>query len=44
MYRTTERFLELFGLDAVSSLPSLEDLQDVREDFEDDETWDEKRE
>lgn len=44
LYRTTERFLELFGLDAVSSLPSLEDLQDVREDFEDDETWDEKRE
>ena len=29
LYRTTERFLELFGLDAISSLPTLEELQDT---------------
>ena len=34
LYRTTERFLELFGLDAISSLPTLAELQDtfIRED------------
>jgi segregation and condensation protein B len=29
LYRTTDRFLELFGLDSISSLPSLEELQDT---------------
>jgi segregation and condensation protein B len=29
LYRTTDRFLEIFGLDAISSLPSLEDLQET---------------
>jgi segregation and condensation protein B len=31
LYRTTDRFLELFGLDSISSLPSLEELQDTFE-------------
>lgn len=29
LYRTTDRFLELFGLDAISSLPTLAELQDT---------------
>jgi segregation and condensation protein B len=29
LYRTTDRFLELFGLDAISALPTLEDLQET---------------
>lgn len=29
LYRTTDRFLELFGLESISSLPTLEDLQDT---------------
>ncbi|EFQ23633.1 SMC-Scp complex subunit ScpB [Aminomonas paucivorans] len=29
LYRTTSRFLELFGLGGLGELPSLEDLQDV---------------
>lgn len=29
LFRTTERFLELFGLDAISALPTLEELQDT---------------
>ncbi len=29
LYRTTSRFLEIFGLDAISSLPRLEDLEEV---------------
>lgn len=29
LFRTTERFLELFGLDAISSLPTLEELQET---------------
>lgn len=29
LYRTTDRFLELFGLDSISSLPTLEELQDT---------------
>ncbi|MDR0617081.1 MAG: SMC-Scp complex subunit ScpB [Synergistaceae bacterium] len=29
LYRTTDMFLELFGLDAISSLPTLEELQDT---------------
>jgi segregation and condensation protein B len=43
LYRTTDRFLELFGLDSISSLPTLEELQETSsvpaagdEDFEDD--------
>lgn len=28
LYRTTDRFLELFGLDSIASLPTLEDLRD----------------
>jgi segregation and condensation protein B len=29
LYRTTDRFLELFGLDSTASLPRLEELQDM---------------
>lgn len=29
LYRTTARFLEVFGLDGVSSLPALEDLAEI---------------
>lgn len=29
LYRTTERFLDLFGLESIASLPRLEDLQDI---------------
>jgi segregation and condensation protein B len=29
LYRTTDRFLELFGLDSISSLPTLEELQET---------------
>ncbi|MDR0652321.1 MAG: SMC-Scp complex subunit ScpB [Synergistaceae bacterium] len=29
LYRTTDRFLELFGLDSIASLPTLEELQDT---------------
>jgi segregation and condensation protein B len=29
LYRTTDRFLDLFGLESISSLPALEDLQDT---------------
>jgi segregation and condensation protein B len=29
LYRTTDRFLELFGLEGISSLPTLEELQDT---------------
>jgi segregation and condensation protein B len=29
LYRTTDRFLELFGLESISSLPSLEELQET---------------
>jgi segregation and condensation protein B len=29
LYRTTSRFLEVFGLDAVSALPCLDDLKEV---------------
>lgn len=29
LYRTTDRFLDLFGLESISSLPRLEDLQDI---------------
>ena len=29
LYRTTDRFLELFGLDAISALPTLEELQET---------------
>lgn len=29
LYRTTDRFLELFGLDSLSDLPSLEDLAET---------------
>jgi segregation and condensation protein B len=29
LYRTTDRFLELFGLDAISSLPTIEELQET---------------
>jgi segregation and condensation protein B len=29
LYRTTDRFLELFGLDSISALPTLEELQDT---------------
>ncbi len=29
LYRTTDRFLDLFGLESISALPRLEDLQDL---------------
>jgi segregation and condensation protein B len=29
LYRPPDRFLEMFGLEAISSLPTLEDLQDI---------------
>jgi segregation and condensation protein B len=29
LYRTTDRFLELFGLDSIATLPSLEELQET---------------
>jgi len=29
LFRTTDRFLELFGLDAISALPTLEELQET---------------
>jgi segregation and condensation protein B len=29
LYRTTDRFLDLFGLESISSLPELEDLRDM---------------
>ena len=29
LYRTTDRFLDLFGLESISSLPRLEDIQDT---------------
>lgn len=29
LYRTTTRFLDVFGLDAISSLPSMEDLAEI---------------
>ena len=32
LFRTTERFLEIFGLAGISSLPSLEELKDYRSD------------
>ncbi|MDR1482589.1 MAG: SMC-Scp complex subunit ScpB [Synergistaceae bacterium] len=32
LYRTTDRFLDLFGLESISSLPTLEDLQDTSPD------------
>lgn len=47
LYRTTDRFLEIFGLDAISALPTLEELQEtyVRDPAaESDEGWDEDRE
>jgi segregation and condensation protein B len=31
LYRTTDRFLELFGLDSISSLPALDELQETFE-------------
>ena len=32
LFRTTDRFLEIFGLAGISSLPSLEELKDYRTD------------
>jgi segregation and condensation protein B len=29
LYRTTDRFLEVFGLDSIASLPTLEELQET---------------
>lgn len=33
LFRTTERFLELFGLNAIADLPSLEELQEALPDL-----------
>lgn len=35
LYRTTDRFLELFGLDSISSLPTLDDLRETRAEQDD---------
>jgi segregation and condensation protein B len=43
LYRTTDRFLELFGLDSISSLPTLEELQDTFVKGSSDD-WDEENE
>jgi len=41
LYRTTDRFLELFGLDSIASLPTLEELQETRVKNPDaGDTWD----
>lgn len=40
LYRTTEHFLEIFGLDSISELPSLEELADLASQDELQETWD----
>jgi segregation and condensation protein B len=32
LFRTTERFLEIFGLAGISSLPSLDELKEYRSD------------
>ena len=42
LYRTTSRFLELFGLTGLGELPSLEDLQDVLPDGGDSEETEEE--
>lgn len=38
LYRTTDRFLELFGLDAISSLPTQEELRETIADVAEGET------
>ncbi|HPI98219.1 MAG TPA: SMC-Scp complex subunit ScpB [Synergistales bacterium] len=40
LYRTTEHFLEIFGLDSISELPSLEELADLVSQDDLQETWD----
>lgn len=35
LFRTTDRFLEIFGLSAISSLPSLDDLREDGDDLND---------
>jgi segregation and condensation protein B len=41
LYRTTDRFLELFGLDSIASLPTLEELQETYvKNPEEGEPWD----
>jgi len=40
LYRTTEHFLEIFGLDSISELPSLEELADLASQDDLRETWD----
>ncbi len=45
LYRTTDRFLEVFGLDSIASLPTLEELQDtfVRDpEVRDEAAWDDE--
>jgi segregation and condensation protein B len=44
LYRTTDRFLELFGLDSITSLPTLEELQDTFEKNPDEGDWDDENE
>jgi segregation and condensation protein B len=39
LYRTTDRFLEVFGLDAVASLPTLEELRETYTDEPGDDDW-----
>jgi segregation and condensation protein B len=35
LYRTTERFLDIFGLEAIADLPTLEELRELGADPED---------
>lgn len=35
LFRTTDRFLEIFGLSAISALPALDELRDSGEDLKD---------
>jgi segregation and condensation protein B len=44
LYRTTDMFLELFGLDAISSLPALEELQDAFVKSPEEGAWGEENE
>jgi segregation and condensation protein B len=42
LFRTTDRFLEIFGLESISSLPTLEELQDtIAQNSSGDNGWDE---
>jgi segregation and condensation protein B len=44
LYRTTDRFLEVFGLDSIASLPTLEELQETFVKNPGDGEWDDSGE